>query len=77
MTSDPPAEAHSLSDDPFFALRNRAYELADTGRFKLWDQIAFALQKEGFADALITRLNQDKLGVMMITRCCDQARAGA
>jgi hypothetical protein len=66
-----------VADDPFFALRNRAYELADTGRFKRWDQIAFALQTEGFAKSLTARLNYDRQAVMMITRCCDQARAKA
>jgi len=66
-----------MADDPFFALRNRAYELADTGRFKRWDQIAFALQTEGFLKSLIARLHYDKLAVMMISRCCDQARAKA
>jgi len=66
-----------MADDPFFALRNRAYELADTGRFKRWDQIAFALQTEGFLKSLIARLHYDKLAVMMISRRCDQARAKA
>ena len=66
-----------MADDPFFALRNRAYELADTGRFKRWDQIAYALQAEGFVKSLIARLDYDKLAVMMIGRCCDQARARA
>jgi hypothetical protein len=69
-------ERRSVSDDPFFALRNRAYELADTGRFKRWRQIALALQAEGFLDSLFTRLDDDRLAVMMIARCCDQARSG-
>jgi hypothetical protein len=64
-----------MSDEPFFALRDRAYQLADTGRYKRWDQIAYALQAEGFLPALITRLNRDGLAVMMITRCCGLARA--
>ena len=63
-----------MSDDPFFALRARAYELADSKRYKRWDQIAYALQAEGFLPSLITRLNQDALAVMMITRCCMLAR---
>lgn len=62
-------------DDPFNALRERAYELAKTGRFKRWDQIAYALRDEGFLSNLITRLDGDRLAVMMITRCCTQARA--
>jgi len=63
-----------MTEDPFFTLRNRAYELADSGRFKHWDQIAYALEAEGFVDALIARLDGDRLAVMMITRCCTQAR---
>jgi hypothetical protein len=63
-----------VSDESFFALRSRAYELADTKRYKRWDQIAYALQAEGFLPSLITRLNADALAVMMITRCCTLAR---
>lgn len=63
-----------MSDDAFFALRSRAFDLADTGRFKRWDQIAYALQAEGFLPSLITRLDRDGLAVMMITRCCALAR---
>jgi hypothetical protein len=61
-------------DDPFFALRDRAYELANSKHYKRWDQIAYALKAEGFLPSLITRLNQDALAVMMITRCCMLAR---
>jgi hypothetical protein len=62
------------SDQTFFDLRARAYELADTGRYKHWNQIAYALQAEGFSPSLITRLDHDGLAVMMITRCCGIAR---
>ncbi len=64
-----------ISNESFFALRTRAYELADSGRYKQWSQIAYALQAEGFLPSLITRLNQDGLAVMMITRCCTLARS--
>lgn len=64
-----------MSTDPFFALRNRAYDLAGTGRYKNWNQIALALLAEGFLKALIARIDCDRLAVMMITRCCVQARA--
>lgn len=63
-----------MSDEAFFALRARAYELANSKHYKRWDQIAYALQAEGFLPALITRLNKDALAVMMITRCCVLAR---
>lgn len=66
-----------MHDDPFFALRDRAYELADTGRYKHWPQVEFALQAEKFPADLIARIGKDKLAVMMINRCCDQARANA
>ena len=66
-----------MADDPFFAVRDRAYALAGTGRFKRWDRIAYALQAEGFVKSLSARLHYDKLAVMMISRCCDQARARA
>jgi len=65
-----------MSNDDFFAMRDRAYELAGTGRFKRWEKIARALKGEGYRYVLIARLNYDKLAVMMIDRCCDQARAG-
>jgi hypothetical protein len=64
-----------MSNESFMTLRTRAYELADTGRFKQWSQIAYALQAEGFLPSLITRLNMDGLATMMITRCCTLARA--
>lgn len=64
-------------EDPFFPLRDRAYALADTGKYRRWDDVAFALKAEGFDVALITRLNYDKLAVMMISRCCAKARGAA
>lgn len=70
----PPGDAVA-SDEAFFALRSRAYELAETGRYKRWDQIAYALQAEGFTPSLITRLDRDAHAVMMITRCCGLARS--
>lgn len=64
-----------MPDDAFFALRNRAYELADSGRYRTWRQIADTLQAESFSTGLITRLDRDGLAVMMLARCCDQARS--
>ena len=63
-----------MSDEDFFALRERAYELANSKHYKRWDQIAYALQAEGFMPSLIMRFNKDTLAVMMITRCCTLAR---
>lgn len=66
---------HMSDDALFFELRRRAYELAETGRFKNWGNVANALQAEGFVYSVIRRLDDDPLAVMMISRCCDQARA--
>jgi len=70
-------------DDPmmdnntlFISLRQRAYELAESGRYVRWSKVAGALQTEGFPIPLIQKLDDDKLAVMMITRCCEQARGG-
>jgi hypothetical protein len=65
-----------MTEEPFFALRSRAYELADTGLYKEWNQVAYALRDEGFLPSLITRLDHDGLAVLLITRCCRIARAG-
>ncbi|MEZ5996107.1 MAG: hypothetical protein R3C25_10150 [Hyphomonadaceae bacterium] len=64
-----------LDQDRFFALRNRAYQLADSGRYKHWHQVADALLAEGFAVALIKRLDDDAFAVMMLSRSCAQSRA--
>ena len=63
-----------MSEDPFFALRDRAYGLANSGRYKRWDQVAYALLAEGFPRDLITRLHLDRGAVLMLTRTCEQAR---
>lgn len=64
-----------MDDDTLFCdMRRRAYELAETGRHKNWLSVANALQREGFLNALIARLDGDGLAVMMISRCCAQAR---
>lgn len=62
-------------DSDYFTMRRRAYDLAETGRHKHWFSVADALQREGFLSSLIMRLDRDNLAVMMITRCCAQARA--
>lgn len=64
-----------MSDERFIAVRDRAYDLAETGRFKHWDQVSRALRAEGFRADLIGQLGGDKLAVMMITRSCVQAIA--
>lgn len=64
-----------MSDEQCFGVRGRAYEFADSGRYRRWDQVADALQHEGFLPATITRLDEDRQAVLMITHCCARARA--
>jgi hypothetical protein len=65
-----------MNDDiDFFAMRQRAYELAESGRYKRWGKIAAVLKSEGFAKSSIVRFADDGLAVMMIARCCEQASA--
>jgi len=61
-------------DDTFFSMRQYAYDLAETGRYRDWAKIAAVLLAEGFSKSCIARLGGDGLAVMMITRCCAQAR---
>ncbi len=70
----PQAETVLAPDDAFFALRSRAYELADTGRYKNWSQIAYTLLGERFPPLTIKRLDRDGLAVMMISRTCQTRR---
>lgn len=62
-----------MADERFIAVRDRAYDLAETGRFKHWEHVAKTLREEGFRSDLIEQLSRDKLAVMMITRSCAQA----
>ena len=61
-------------NDAFLVMRNRAYDLADTGRYKNWSHVAYVLLVERFAPALIKRLNQDGLAILMISRICKTQR---
>ena len=66
----------AMNDDTiYFSMRRRAYDLAESGRYKHWLTVANALLAEGFVGSMISRLDADSLAVMMITRCCEQARA--
>ena len=67
----------SAPDNVFFVLRSRAYELADTGRYNEWGQIAYALLGEGFPPATITRFHNDVGAVMLVTRACRMKNARA
>jgi hypothetical protein len=56
------------------ALRNRAYELADTGRYSDWDAIAVELAGESVPDVLVRRLRHYALFQVMIKNRISAAR---
>lgn len=63
-----------VTDDPLPGLRNRAYELADTGRYADWDAIAAALAVEGVHDVLVRRLKHDGFFQVMLKNRIAAAR---
>ena len=75
MTAPPKVTLGAEQRECFFTLRGRAYELADTGRYKGWSQVAYALLAEGFVPSAIRRLDRDGLAVMLVTRSCRRALA--
>jgi hypothetical protein len=48
------------------ALRTRAYQLADTGRYRDWDNLSAALNAEGAPLDLLQRLGDDGVFRIMI-----------
>jgi hypothetical protein len=54
------------SENRLAALRTRAYQLADTGRYRDWEGLAVALQHEGAPSDLLARLGDDGLFAIMI-----------
>jgi hypothetical protein len=54
------------NDDRLAALRTRAYQLADAGRYSDWETLAFALAKEGALTDALQRLGDDGLFKIMI-----------
>ncbi|MGD9967169.1 MAG: hypothetical protein AB7T59_11655 [Hyphomonadaceae bacterium] len=53
-------------DDPLAALRTRAYELADTGRYGDWASLSAHLVDEGAPDVIVRRLTHDALFQIML-----------
>lgn len=53
-------------DDPLAALRTRAYELADTGRYSDWAFLSADLVEEGAPDVIVRRLTHDALFQIML-----------
>lgn len=62
-----------MSELSFEALRKRAYELADTGRYNTWEEVAAALEAEHVAMAS-KRLRADPVLTRMLTARCEQAK---
>jgi hypothetical protein len=61
-------------DDPFSALRARAYVLADTGRYADWASLSADLVDEGTPDVIVRRLTHDALFQIMLKTRMDAAR---
>ena len=53
--------------DPLAALRTRAFELADTGRYSDWASLSADLVEEGAADVIVRRLTHDGLFQIMLS----------
>ncbi len=53
-------------DDPLAALRARAYQLADTGRYTDWASLSAGLVDEGAPDVIVRRLTHDALFQIML-----------
>ena len=53
--------------DDLAALRARAYQLADTGRYSDWDNIAAKLMDEGAIPILVRRAGDDAFFKIMLT----------
>lgn len=62
-------------DDPFAALRTRAYELADTGRYEDWASLSADLVEEGAPDVIVRRLTHDALFQIMLKTRMASARS--
>jgi hypothetical protein len=65
-----------LSDNELHVkMRKRAYELADTGRYAGWPELAGALNQEAdFEPLMIRAIGNDALFVSMVNARCRQAR---
>jgi hypothetical protein len=61
-------------DDPLAGLRNRAYQLADTGRYEDWASLSAEMVDEGAADVIVRRLTHDGLFQIMIKNRISVAR---
>lgn len=60
--------------DALAALRTRAFELADTGRYTDWASLSSDLVDEGAADVIVRRLTHDGLFQIMLNARLSTAR---
>ncbi len=64
---------HNPNRLTFNELRDRAYTLADTGRYADWNQVAAALEAEG-CEAAARRLTADPILTTLLNTRCWQAQ---
>lgn len=64
----------SDKDDSLGALRARAYELADTGRYGDWASLSADLVEEGSPDVVVRQLTHDALFQIMLKNRMTSAR---
>jgi hypothetical protein len=62
-------------DDPLAGLRNRAYQLADTGRYTDWASLSADLVEEGAPDVIVRRLTHDALFQIILKNRLKAARS--
>jgi hypothetical protein len=65
-----------MDDDPLAGLRNRAYRLADTGRYTDWASLSADLVEEGAAEVIVRQLSHDGLFQSMLKTRLTAARGG-
>jgi len=61
-------------DDPLSALRARAYQLADTGRYQDWASLSADLVEEGSPDVIGAERSHDALFQIMLKNRMMSAR---
>ncbi len=61
-------------DDALAGLRNRAYQLADTGRYEGWASLSAELVEEGAPDVIVRRLTHDAFFQIMLSNRIAVAR---
>lgn len=63
-------------DDPLAALRTRAFELADTGRYTDWASLSAHLVDDGAPDVIVRKLTKDVLFQIMLKDRMTATRGG-